>query len=170
MGYTELRRGGAIAALALMGSPARADTKCGSVDASWNVPAGAAVFTRSPGPVRDVIDAAGESRSHTLLSHGPGGSVSHATMSKPNRNGYSSPFSGFCETPLNVSELRDGYPGAAVISGGGAYTYLYADAPGPEFVYWQQGDPDGTNPGDRVQSFLWNDAPAYEVSSRTDPW
>jgi hypothetical protein len=161
---------GLASTLALAGASPRAhaDTVCGSVDASWNVPAGAAVFSRSPGPVRDVIDAAGESRSHVMLSHGPGGSASHASMITPARNGYSTPFSGFCEQPLNASQLRDGYPGASVISGGGVYTYLYLDGPSPEFVYYQLGDPDGTNPGERVQSYLWSEAPAIEVTSRAD--
>jgi hypothetical protein len=154
--------------VSMVASRVQADTVCGSVDASWNVPAGAVVFSRSPGPVRDVIDAAGESRSHSMLSHGPGGSASHATMVTPGQNGYSSPFSGFCETPLKTSALRDGYPGASVISAGGVYTYLYHDGPGPEFVYYQQGDPDGSNPGNTVQSFLWSDAPAEEVSSQGD--
>src|SRR6187431_1356146 len=122
-----IREGASATVLAgsvALSSPALADTVCGSVAASWNVPAGAVVFSRSPGPVRDVIDAAGESRSHSMLSHGPGGSASHASMVTPGRNGYSTPFSGFCETPLKESQLREGYPGASVISGGGVYTYL----------------------------------------------
>ena len=157
-----------LALLVVTPGPAAADTVCGSVAASWNVPAGAVVFSRSPGPVRDVIDAAGESRSHSMLSHGPGGSASHASMVTPGRNGYSSPFSGFCETPLNASQLRAGYPGASVISPGGVYTYLYLDEPGAEFVYFQEGDPDGSNPGNVLQNYLWSDAPARETTSQRD--
>lgn len=166
-----IRPGATAAVLAgslALSSPAPADTVCGSVAASWNVPAGAVVFSRSPGPVRDVIDAAGESRSHSMLSHGPGGSASHASMVTPGRNGYSTPLSGFCETPLKESQLREGYPGASVIAGGGVYTYLYLDGPGAEFVYFQQGDPDGTNPGNAVQNYLWSEAPALEATSQVD--
>src|SRR5262245_9454050 len=79
------------ASLTVTASSARADTVCGAAEASWNVPAGAVVFSRSPGPVRDVIDAAGESRSHSMLSHGLGG-ASHASMVRPGRNDYSTPF------------------------------------------------------------------------------
>ena len=166
-----IRRGVLASALAFAvasSSRARADTVCGSVAASWNVPAGAVVFSRTPGPVRDVIDAAGESRSHSMLSHGPGGSASHASMIEPGRNSYSTPFSGFCETPLNASQLREGYPGASVIAAGGVYTYFYGDENAPEFLYFQQGDPDGSNPGNTVQNYLWNDAPALEVTSKAD--
>ena len=35
-------------------------------------------------------------------------------------------------------------------------------------AYFQQGDPDGSNPGDSVQNYLWNDAPAVEVTSKAD--
>jgi hypothetical protein len=126
------------------------------------------VFSRSSGPVRDLMDAIGESRSHSMLSHGPGGSASHATMVLPSMNDYQTPLSGFCETPLKAAELRDGYPGASVVSAGAIYTYLYG-GDGPEFVYYQEGNPDGSNPGNIVQNFLRTGAPAIEVSSREDP-
>ncbi|HWO12022.1 MAG TPA: hypothetical protein VNN80_21155 [Polyangiaceae bacterium] len=150
--------------------PARvhAETVCGSVAASWNVPAGAAVFTRGAGPIRDVIDAIGESRSHSMLSHGPGNGVSHATMLPPAINEYSTPITGVCARPLNAAKLRDGYPGASMMDAGGLYTYLYGDASPPEFVYFQLGDADGENLGATVQDYLLSDAPGIEVASRGD--
>jgi hypothetical protein len=163
----------AAAALTLaLGSawPARAhaETVCGSVAASWNVPAGAAVFSRGTGPVRDVIDAIGESRSHSMLSHGPGNGASHATMLPPAINDYSTPITGVCTQPLNASKLRDGYPGASMMDAGGLYTSLYGDGTAPEFVYFQLGDADGQNLGASVHEYLWSDAPGVEVASRGD--
>ena len=146
----------------------RAETVCGSVAASWNVPAGAAVFTRSSGPIRDVIDALGESRSHSMLSHGPGNGASHATMLPPEQNEYSTPITGLCAQPLDASRLRDGYPGAAMIDDGGLYTYLYGNGATPEFVYYQLGDADGSNPALVLSDYVRWDAPAVQAPSRED--
>ncbi len=147
---------------------AHAEVTCGSVTASWNVPAGAAVFTRGAGPIRDVIDAIGESRSHSMLSHGPGNGASHATMLPPAPNDYSTPITGLCTQPLNASKLRNGYPGASMLDGGGLYTYLYGDGSAPEFVYFQLGDANGDNLGATVHEFLWSDASGLEVASHGD--
>jgi hypothetical protein len=144
-----------------------AETVCGSVAASWNAPAGAAVFTRSAGPIRDVIDALGESRSHSMLSHGPGNGASHATMLPPVTSDYSTPLTGVCARPLNPSKLRDGYPGASMMDAGGLYTYLYGEN-APEFVYFQLGDAAGNDLGAAVHQFLWSDAPGVEVASHGD--
>ena len=53
----------AVSALALAGT-AEASGECGSTAAGWNAPNGAVVFDRGPGPIRDVLDAVGEYRTH----------------------------------------------------------------------------------------------------------
>ena len=167
--HTYARAAAAAFTLALGSAwPARAnaETVCGSVAASWNVPPGAAVFSRGTGPVRDVIDAIGESRSHSMLSHGPGNGASHATMLPPAINDYSTPITGVCTQPLNAAKLRDGYPGASMMDAGGLYTSLYGEGTAPEFVYFQLGDADGQNLGATVHEYLWSDAPGVFALQR----
>ena len=77
---------GSVAVSALwMAVDAQASAECGSTAAGWNAPNGAVVFNRGPGPIRSVMDAIGEYRTHSMLSHGPGGSVSHATLATPSQ-------------------------------------------------------------------------------------
>lgn len=96
---------------------------CGWVSAAWNVPNGGAVFNRAPGPVANVMDALGEWRTHSMLSHGPGVAVTHSTAKKPDTQGWPA----VCGTPLRPDQLASGYPGVATISQGAIYNFLYGD-------------------------------------------
>ena len=126
----------AVSALALAGN-AQATGECGWAPAGWNAPNGAVVFDRSAGPIRDVLDAVGEYRTHSMLSHGPGGGVSHATMKNPDQASWPT----VCTKPVNSQQLQYGYPGLEQINQGGIYMSLYGKGPGPEWTGWQQGDP-----------------------------
>ncbi|WNG32846.1 hypothetical protein F0U61_03865 [Archangium violaceum] len=126
----------AVSALALAGS-AHAEGECGSTSAGWNAPNGAVVFDRGPGPIRDVLDAVGEYRTHSMLSHGPGVSVTHATMNTPSQASWP----GVCTKPMQGNDLRYGYPGLQQVNQGGIYMYMYGNGVGPEWTGWQQGDP-----------------------------
>lgn len=126
----------AVSALALAGA-AHAEGECGSTSAGWNAPNGAVVFDRSNGPIRDVLDAVGEYRTHSMLSHGPGAAVSHATMATPTQT----PWPEVCSKPIDGFQLRYGYPGLEQINQGGIYMSLYGTGTGPEWTGWQQGDP-----------------------------
>ncbi|PTL84543.1 hypothetical protein [Vitiosangium sp. GDMCC 1.1324] len=127
----------AVSALALAGS-AQASGECGSTSAGWNAPNGAVVFDRGPGPIRDVLDAVGEYRTHSMLSHGPGAGVSHATMRTPDQ----ADWPGVCTKPIVGSQIQYGQPGLEQVNQGGIYMYIYGDpAAGAEWTGWQQGDP-----------------------------
>jgi hypothetical protein len=121
----------------VLGGTAHATGECGSTSAGWNAPNGAVVFDRSFGPIRDVLDAIGEYRTHSMLSHGPGSTVSHATMANPTQE----PWPGVCNKPISGFDLRYGYPGLEQINQGGIYMSLFGKGPGPEWTGWQQGDP-----------------------------
>lgn len=150
----------ALAAWALAG-PALAEGECGWSPASWNAPNGAVVFDRGPGPIRDVIDAIGEYRTHSMLSHGPGGGVTHATMRNPDQNGWPS----VCTRPLNAHQLQYGYPGLEQVNQGGIYMYMYGDGGGPEWTGWQQGNP---TQAAIVGDSLWYNHPYTSDLSRHD--
>ncbi|AGC42963.1 hypothetical protein MYSTI_01631 [Myxococcus stipitatus DSM 14675] len=149
----------AVSALAVA-FPATA-SECGYTSAGWNAPNGAVVFSRSEdGPIRDVIDAIGEFRTHSMLSHGPTGGVTHATMTDPNQNDWPK----VCGTPLNAGQLQHGYPGLEQINQGGAYHYYYDDngQGGPEWTAWQLGDAAGAA---TIADNLWfNHAYVSDVS------
>ncbi len=151
----------AVSALALAGS-ARAEGECGWVSAGWNAPNGAVVFDRGPGPIREVIDAIGEYRTHSMLSHGPGAGVSHATMKNPDQN----PWPDVCSLPVNIQQLRYGYPGLEQINQGGIYMYLYGKPPGSEWIGWQQGDPAQAA---LIGDSIWYNHAYISDSSRVDP-
>jgi hypothetical protein len=123
--------------LALNASPALASGECGSTTASWNAPNGAVVFNRGPGPILNVMDAIGEYRTHSMLSHGPGNGVSHATMRTPRQRSWP----GVCSLPINTNDLQYGYPGLEQINQGGIYQYLYADPSSTQWIGYQLGDP-----------------------------
>ncbi|HEX8818401.1 MAG TPA: hypothetical protein VF794_00625 [Archangium sp.] len=125
-----------MSALALAGT-AQAEDACGSTPAGWNAPNGAVVFDRSFGPIRDILDAIGEYRTHSMLSHGPGATVSHATMANPSQE----PSPEVCGKPMSGFDLRYGYPGLEQINQGGIYMNLYGKDSGPEWTGWQQGNP-----------------------------
>jgi hypothetical protein len=106
---------------------------CGLVAAGWDAPTGAVVFNKAPGPIDDVITAVGEYRSHSMLSHWPGGPVTHSTMRQPDRN----PWPLVCGQPLVPDQLQRGYPGVATVNQGAIFEFLR----GSTFLAYQRGDP-----------------------------
>lgn len=127
------------AGLSLWSASAQATSHCGSTSAGWNAPLGAAVFNSSSGPIQAVIGAIGEYRTHSMLSHGPDGWVTHATSDNPALNtGNLSPFGdGICNAPLDPNFLTASTPGLETISQGAIYQFLYGD-PGLNFIAYQQ--------------------------------
>lgn len=125
-----------LSLFALVIVPGQAEAQCGYAPASWNAPNGAVVFNRGPGPIRDVLDAVGEYRTHSMLSHGPGGGVTHATMRTPDQNGWPT----VCTLPLNATQLRYGYPGVESINQGGIYNFLFGESGSTEWTGYQVGD------------------------------
>jgi len=153
-------------------SVATADTVCGSSPASVNIPGGAiGLQTSSGGPVATVLNAAGETRTHSMISHG-NGYVTHSTMYTPQA------ASGFsCSSPVNVSQLQNGAPGMEQINMGSLYAFTYGTSgPGSggsgasggtlEFFY-QNGNGDGTNRGLATANWLWNSAPYSAAGNGT---
>ncbi len=108
-------------------------TTCGSTTAGWNVPAGDPVLVSSPGPIYSVLSAVGEYRSHSMLSNGPDGWVTHATSVTPPTNSDMSPYwTPFCSScgsecwnPISPSFLNNSMPGLETVSQGAIYTFLY---------------------------------------------
>ncbi len=120
--------------LAFAGSSDTSDVACGSSPSGWNAPNGSLVLNRGgEGPVTAVLDAVGEYRTHSMLSHGPGGAVTHETMHSPGINGWPT----YCSTPLRVGELRDGYPGASRVNQGAIYRFLYGGG-SLQFIAYQR--------------------------------
>jgi hypothetical protein len=151
-----------LAVSALVVAMPAAASECGSTAAGWNAPNGAVVFARSEGPIKDVLNAVGEFRTHSMLSHGPGGGVTHATMRDPDQNGWPT----VCGTPLNVNQLQYGYPGLEQINQGGIYHYMYdPDGSGPEWTAWQLGDTAGAA---TVADTLWYNHPYVSDASHVD--
>jgi hypothetical protein len=128
----------ALAALALV-LPAQvlAQPSCGYSPASWNAPNGAVVFSRGPGPIRDVLDAIGEYRTHSMLSHGPGAGVTHGSMKIPSQNSWPT----ICNVPINANQLRWGYPGIEHVNQGAIYQFMHGDASLTEWSGYQLGNP-----------------------------
>ncbi|MBZ4421152.1 hypothetical protein K8638_32290 [Myxococcus sp. RHST-1-4] len=153
---------GCLTMSALMWAGPATASECGYTAAGWNAPNGAVVFDRGAGPIRNVIDAIGEYRTHSMLSHGTGGGVSHATMKDPDQNGWPT----VCGTPLNVNQLQYGYPGLEQINQGGIYHYMYdPNGYGPEWTAWQLGDAMGAA---QVADNLWYNHPYVSDVSRVD--
>jgi hypothetical protein len=124
------------------------------------VPTGAVAFSRGAGPVRDTLSAVGEYRSHTMMSHAPGGWVTHASMKQPGQNGW--PYA--CRVPLDQNTLQNGYPGASQVTQGAIYTYIYSNGTN-EALYYQQGNGDGQNRGTTVANWLWSTMPYTAVNT-----
>jgi hypothetical protein len=138
---------------------------CGSSAASWNAPNGALVLSRSPGIVDAVLSAVGEHYTHSMLSHGPGGAVTHSTMFTPGTSGWPS----YCSAPIKADELKNGYPGASRISQGGIYTFLYLDEAAESVIYQRSADASGyTEHGVQIGNFLLSELPSTAVASRLD--
>lgn len=147
---------GATGVLLLVATESRAQqTTCGSTSAGWNVPAGDPVFVSGPGPIYSVLSAVGEYRSHSMLSNGPDGWVTHATSVTPPTNSDESPYwTPFCSScgsecwnPISPSFLNNAMPGLETVSQGGIYQFLYSGGtanastgvgPGENFIAYQR--------------------------------
>jgi hypothetical protein len=110
-----------VAAPARAGSSDTSSVACGSAPAGWSAPKGALVTHSAGGPVHAVLEAIGESRTHSMMSHGPGGWVTHSTMFDPGTTGWPT----YCDTPVRANEMRHGFPGASQVNQGAIYTYLF---------------------------------------------
>jgi hypothetical protein len=119
---------------------ARADATCGSTSAGWNVPNGAAVFEQSPGPIASVLAAVGEYRSHSMLSRGPDGWVTHATSTTPPVNGDRNFLGQECSAPISPNFLNAATPGLETVGQGAIYSFLYAGGP-VDFIAYQSALP-----------------------------
>ena len=130
---------------------------CGSTSAGWNVPAGDPVFVSGPGPIDSVLSAVGEYRSHSMLSNGPDGWVTHATSVTPPTNSdlspYYTPFCSSCGSecwnPISPGFLTNSMPGLETVSQGAIYEFLYSGSngvanasngigPGENFIAYQR--------------------------------
>jgi hypothetical protein len=120
-----------VAAFAASPSAARAEPLCGSTSAGWNAPPGAAVLIVGAhgDVVHDLLAALGESRSHSMISHGPGTWTTHATSTTP-------PSQQDCSYPIDNNFLAASTPGLETIDQGAAYTFVYKG--GPQAVYFQR--------------------------------
>ena len=139
--------GAVIAGLLSHGAPALADVTCGCTDAGWNVPNGAAVFEHSPGPVASVLAAVGEFRSHSMLSRGPGGWVTHATSVTPPVNNNRNFLGQECSAPVDPGFLSASTPGLETVGQGAIYQFLYGEGR-LDFIAYQggvEGDPAADN-------------------------
>jgi hypothetical protein len=158
-----LLAGPLLGAQAYAGASGSTDISCGSAAVYWNAPNGAVVFNRGAGPIKDVVSAVGESRSHSMLSNASVGYVTHAVAKTPGRPGWPD----YCSTPLTTGDLQNGWAGAEQINQGAIYTYLYSNG-SQEFVYFQNGNGDGTNKGGQIADWAWNTAPYVSVAAQGD--
>jgi hypothetical protein len=151
-----------FAVVLLEGALARADIPhCGWAPASWNAPNGAVVFSKGPGPVDAVLSAVGEFRSHSMLSHGTNGYISHATMREPGANDWPA----LCSTPVNPAALEAGYPGWEQVNQGAIYTFLYGG--GVTWLGYQLGDPAAA--ASIADSVFWNYPIFFNDPTPEDP-
>jgi hypothetical protein len=127
---------GLAATLLSWPAPAQADLTCGSTSAGWNVPSGDTVFEQSPGPIADVLAAVGEYRSHSMLSRGPDGWVTHATSVTPPVNGDRNLLGQECRAPIDPGFLYAATPGLETVGQGAIYALLYAGGP-VNFIAYQ---------------------------------
>ncbi len=127
---------GILAAWSAWPSAARADVTCGSTPVGWNVPNGDAVFEQSPGPIADVLAAVGEYRSHSMLSRGPDGWVTHATALTPPANPDRNFLGRECSEPIDSGFLYAATPGLETVGQGAIYTFLYGEGP-VNFIAYQ---------------------------------
>jgi hypothetical protein len=143
-----------------------ASTACGSSPAAWNAPDGALVLSRSQGPVGGTLSGVGEYRTHSMLAHGNGW-VTHATMFSPTTTSWPT----YCSTPLNPDELRNGYPGASIVSPGAIYAFLYGGGSSVEHIGYQRSCNSAQCPSDDgsdIANWLWNSSPYEWATSRAD--
>jgi hypothetical protein len=139
---------------------------CGSTSTAWNAPDGALVLSRSQGPVSGTLSGVGEYRTHSMLAHGNGW-VTHATMSSPSTSSWPT----YCSTPLRADELRNGYPGASMVTPGAIYAFLYGGGSSVEYIGYQRSCNSAQCPnedGSDIASWLWNSIPYEWAVSRQD--
>jgi hypothetical protein len=152
------------AAQAHAGSSGTTDAACGYTSATANLPAGAVGLSNGDGPIRSILESVGEYRTHSLISHGNGW-YTHSTMYTPGRPGWPD----YCSTPLEPSELQNGYPGASQVNEGGLYVFYHQPGgDGPTSFYYQRSLAPNAAAGDAIQSWLWYNAPYAWVGSRQD--
>ena len=150
----------AAPALVHAGASSTTDVACGSTAAGVNLPAGAVGLSSGDGPIKAVITAIGEYRTHSWIYHGNGWAT-HSTMHAPGRPGWPT----YCSTPLEPSELQNGYPGATQVNMGALYTFYYQPEGSPVEAHYFQKSP-ASGAGDAVQRWLWSSSNYAWVSSR----
>lgn len=96
---------------------------CGSMPSGWDAPKGAVVTSSGDGPIKAVITAIGEWRSHSMISHGVNAWVTHSTAHNPGLNDWG-PIFGTCDAPIRGEELARGYPGLSQVSGAAIAQFL----------------------------------------------
>ena len=153
----------ALSSAAYAGSSATNDIACGSKPANWNAPAGSLVSSRGEGPITAIIDAVGETRTHSMLSHGSTW-VSHAVMHTPGQNGWPD----YCDEPLKASELQYGYPGASRVKVGAMYVSLYAGGSAPAGYFLEFQNAENGCFGEDTSSWLLGSAADFSVASQKD--
>lgn len=97
----------AAAVLLLPSTQAEAAQRCGQLRARWNVPAGAAVVTRTEGIVGSTFDAVGRYWTHIVVSDGQDG-IFQSHRGRPRNN---SDWEMLTNLPIEPNSLRAGGPG-----------------------------------------------------------
>jgi hypothetical protein len=138
------------------GSSGTGSVSCGSSGLTWDAPNGYVVMTRGDGPVKAVIDAVGESRTHSMLSHGTINWSTHSTMYEPGQTGWPT----YCSTPVEPSDIAQGYPGLAQINNSGLYQYNYEHG-APEYMRKQSGSTGGVT----TANWAWSSSNYQWVAS-----
>src|SRR5262249_26560999 len=127
--------------------------------------------TNAAGPVSTILQAAGETRTHSMLVHG-NGYVTHAAMRTP-----AEVASFSCDSPIDPGQLQDGYPGMEQINMGALYAFTYGPVgPGAGSVattstvvdfFYQGGNGDGLNRGQTAADWVWNNLPYWYLGNGT---
>jgi len=186
-GARQLRGLVLVAAAALGGGlaaplPAQAFTgdnpACFATAPVWNARKGAIVSGFSKGPINAVLAAVGESRTHTMLSHGDW--ATHSTTRTPSATDVTVSWLGITiahlpkpSQPVKPVELAQGYPGFSQINMGGAYAYWSS----AQQVFTQSGQRHLPSPRvcgnlcktQGVADWLWFNVPYQQVGAQTDP-
>jgi len=147
------------ATAAFAGGGSTGSEACGGSAPGWDAPWGAGVWTVSNGPTKAIMTALGETRTHSMLSHGPGQWMTHDTMFTPGTNDVCEA----CDNPFRTGELQDGYPGASQIDPAAIYKFVsgYASIGYNRGYPNTPGTSDGQNQGGLIADFAWNNLP-YE--------
>ncbi len=133
---------------------------CTTSPATVNTPAGAVMLNSSAGPIKSVLSAVGEARSHSMIYHGNGW-ITHATGATPSENSWPD----VCSLPAKPAELQNMQPGASQINMGALYAFYYGGG-SQDFIYYQQGNGDSANRGNSIQSWLWSSVPYAWTTSQ----